>query len=688
VPKKLDPRKKQRYIALRKQGWKQGQAAEEVGMSRQTAHRLDLLLPPGVVSSGHLEDDRVPDPIPYDQLNPEAKRAFDDFSFFSERYLCREPVPWRQQAADLLVAALDSPSKDFFGICAPSGAGKTSLELDVALWALIRNRSLRVLLGAEVLDVSKSYLRFLKDRMTSLVPYYDRFTGRTADGVIPLDFGRLRPSSAMGDEVMWTADSIIVAQLGGTDVWNKEPSVQIASRDSGFLGSRFDLELWDDLVTLRTYKDSTLPSWWTRESESRLEPGGVLALIGTRVGPDDLFEFNFGRMFEDDTGVVHPKYHQIVFPAHDDEVCNGQHDGRCLLDPKRLPWAELVGHRDDAHYSTLFMQDPSGDRSGLIEKVWITGGSDEDGQEFAGCLEPDRALGEVPHVPGLIVYATVDPAISTGQWGVMVWGSTPLADGERFLIDGVRKPMRADDFLRVDGSGSLSGFMLDLQRQYQPRTWVIEANLGRLPAFESVSFKLYNISVVWPRTTRANKPSIEVLLPPLFRSSRVHLPFRDDVSKAFVRQFMAELVAFPRGRTTSDLVISMWLGESNIRSILAKGSQQGRALPNIAHGGHYDSRYHRQESATQNPDPAWHQTRGHSFWICSGCNHEHWCIACQGYPLCPTACDCDRQGRFVGQTLKPAPRAERVTIGLGEYGRPSQIAEIATGGYNDDGTRP
>jgi hypothetical protein len=659
--------------------------------STQTASKWDHDLPGGLQTIGQLDDEsRVPNPIPYANLKPDAKRAHDDFSFFSERYLCREPVPWREEAADLLVAALASPTKDYFGINCPPGSGKTSLALDVALWSLVRQRGIRILLGAEVLSVAASYLRFVRDRLTATVPFKDR-EGNTAAGVLPLDFGRFQSQQSSGDITMWTNEAIIVAQLDGADVFAKEPSVMIASRDSGFMGNRFDLELWDDLVTLRTYKDSTLPSWWRREAEPRLDPGGALALVGTRLGVEDLFQDCFERQYEDDDGVVHQKYHRIVFSAHDDEECDGDHDQRCLLDPKRVPWSDIVAAQDDPAFGTTYQQDPSLDRSGLIEKLWLTGGIDSDGQEFAGCLEPDRALCEHPNVAGLLTYCTVDPALSTGMWGIEVWATTRRQDGDRYLLDGIRAPMRLDDFLRLNGDGSLSGVMMDLQVTYQPRTWIIEGNFSKGfggSAFDSLSFKFHNIDVLWPRTgtnKTQGQASVEALLPPLFRSGRVHLPFRDEASRAFVRQFIAELTSFPHGRS-SDLVMSFWLGESQMRSILAKGTQQGHAVPNIAHGGHYDSRHHQQ--GTGNPDPEWHQRRNHPLTSCSQCEHPHWCVTCQGYPLCPVNCPCDRQSRFIGETPQPAPRAGRLTIGLGEYGRPSRIAQIAAADYNNDGTVP
>jgi hypothetical protein len=43
---------------------------------------------------------RANDPIPYEALAEEPRRAFDDFGYFGERYLARERVAWRQEAAD------------------------------------------------------------------------------------------------------------------------------------------------------------------------------------------------------------------------------------------------------------------------------------------------------------------------------------------------------------------------------------------------------------------------------------------------------------------------------------------------------------------------------------------------------------------------------------------------------------
>lgn len=186
------------------------------------------------------------------------------------------------------------------------------------------------------------------------------------------------------------------------------------------------------------------------------------------------------------------KYVSISFPAHRDDACDGtQHqwdgnDDGCLLDAKRVSWAEILAHRDDGNFSTLFQQSPEGDRGALVPKLWVTG-RDEGDEVFPGCLDVDRALGEDPAKmePGWIVYATVDPAAG-GRWAVMVWCTSPKPDAWRYLLQAIRREMRVDEFIRIDpASGSLVGVMMDIERQFRPTVIVVEANyaagLSRAP---------------------------------------------------------------------------------------------------------------------------------------------------------------------------------------------------------------
>ena len=160
------------------------------------------------------------------------------------------------------------------------------------------------------------------------------------------DFGAFKPE---GRTELWRADQLVVRQIDGVSLDDKEPTVSAWGRDSGFLGGRFDFVVWDDLVDRKNTKGSEsktdLREWWSTEAETRLEPGGVLVLQGQRIMHDDLYRSALDMVHLDGA----PKYRHIVFKVHDEEKCQGHEPEQkmvawpagCLLDPHRLPWKFL-----------------------------------------------------------------------------------------------------------------------------------------------------------------------------------------------------------------------------------------------------------------------------------------------------------------------------------------------------------
>jgi hypothetical protein len=342
----------------------------------------------------------------------------------------------------------------------------------------------------------------------------------------------------------------------------------------------------------------SLEESFEKEFESRIEPGGALIVVGQRLAVADLYGALAERTYEDDEGTRYPTYKHLVFPAHFDDRCDGvnhtEWDGKetgCLLDEVRLPWNKLRRLQADRTWAAMMQQRPEESGDGLVPRLWIEGGRDPDGNEFIGALDPERAFNEYPWEDRLITYATVDPAISSGFWSVMVW-ATARFDAPRYLIDGYRVKMSLDQFLGVNiQSSSLTGLMQRLQIESRQRgrpikVWVIEGNFGRSfgqPATFTFFEKTHpDVSLLWP-TTAKNKTSVvtgvQALLPPLFKAGRMRLPYRTDDERTFVRQFVQELIAFPHGRTT-DTVMSAWLGEANIRTVLERGATT-YGTPNI-----------------------------------------------------------------------------------------------------------
>jgi hypothetical protein len=238
----------------------------------------------------------LPPVIPYDRLSPEAKRGWDDFDYFRKRYLGRVPSPWQVDAAYKIVKMLESPEKEFICINCPPGAGKSTLFHDFAVWMIVRNRKIRVLIGSATQTLAKMYSRRIRETLERPFPLHpdpiliEKGLAISAEACLSVDYGRFKPSSS---GALWRAEEFIVEQedLSGLD--NKEPTVSSYGIDSEFIGHRADLALFDDVATPENAKESVardkLLERWDTVAEARVDPGGLLAVIGQRLGPGDLY---------------------------------------------------------------------------------------------------------------------------------------------------------------------------------------------------------------------------------------------------------------------------------------------------------------------------------------------------------------------------------------------------------------
>jgi hypothetical protein len=102
--------------------------------------------------------------------------------------------------------------------------------------------------------------------------------------------------------------------------------------DSGFLGGRFDLIIWDDLYDPRKMRTAEaredLKRWWDEVAETRLEPGGLLVLQGQRMAGDDIYRYALDKqviMDEDEDWEADVpeelklggrRYHHLAYKAH------------------------------------------------------------------------------------------------------------------------------------------------------------------------------------------------------------------------------------------------------------------------------------------------------------------------------------------------------------------------------------
>ena len=550
----------------------------------------------------------LPPVIPFDRLSEEAKRGIADFDYFRRRYLGRVPSPWQVDAAYKIEQWLLSDEKEFLVLNCPPGAGKSTLFHDVAVWQIVKNRKIRVMIGSVSQALAKMYSRRIRETLERQFPLdpdpilIDKGLAVKAEGCLAIDYGRFKPSQSGS---LWRAEEFIVEQedLGGLD--NKEPTVSAYGIESEFIGHRADLCLFDDVASPENAKESAardkLIERWDSMAEARVDPGGLLAVIGQRLGPLDLYAHCLSKVtyedFEDDydgsdvtdiSDAKEPlkkqKYHHLIYRAYYDDLDTGMESRRNtaaawpngpLLDPYRLSWKDLsyVKHSNPSKFAVVYQQEDQAEGNYLIERVWATGGIGKDGVLYPGCIDNDRRPGYIPEglAPPVISIASVDPS-PTMFWAIEWWIFQPETN-LRFLIDVERVKLTAEQLLGYDtGTSAYSGIMEDWQNRswemgYPISHWVVEVNAAQrfLLAHDFVRKwqALQQVNVV-PHTTSRNKLDenlgVEALLPQLWRTGQVRLPSMRENWKTLA--FVEEMSSWTRDKKNgTDLVMAHWFAE-------------------------------------------------------------------------------------------------------------------------------
>lgn len=584
-------------------------AAREVKISYASAKAKESKLKDSSGASWSEPNDKkeiAQDPIPRDQLCPEALRALDDFEFFRLRYFGHISSPWQITAAEQAVALLESEHKEFVVVNCPPGAGKTTLFThDIPAWLTVRNRSIRGIIGSRTFRQAEMHCGRLRRTFERTVPTRakdeDRNRGLAVDatGVLAKDYGRFKPDS---DEI-WQRGQFTIAQAKDTPLDEKESSWTAFGQDSGSLGWRVNYITWDDVVDKTTIRTAEAiekqREWWDDEAETRLEPGGVLVLPGQRLSASDLYRYCLDKLVapdddedeESDDAGRDRKYRHIIYKAHDEDRCEGIHkpseakpypDG-CLLDPKRLPWRELRAEQNKPKYRTVYQQEDVDESSVLVQKIWVDGGRGVDGVDYPGCWDANRGLGEFPQGLGgtKISVVTCDPS-PTRFWSIQ-WWAVHVETEQRFLLDLVRQSMDAPDFLDYVINerrwvGLLEEWWQRANDKGLPFTHlVVEANAAQRFMLQYDTFKRWasarGVNVI-PHETHRNKSDANYgvqSIAPHYRYGRVRLPGKQgDPGRIAALKLVDEVTKWPDGQY-DDCVMSQWFLEWTLPNIVVQG---------------------------------------------------------------------------------------------------------------------
>lgn len=592
-----------------KQGLSIKEASRRVGKSESWGKKLNA-----ASKQAPKAESGLPEPKTYAELDGGVKDCLKDFNLFREVFLCRSTNAWGKDAANRSVEMLQDKSEITFAVVnvAP-GVGKSTLFThDIPAWLICgggvedpeAGRALRILLGHRSEEKAEEYVTLLRRFFELQNPYWDRHQKRTAELTPALAFGRFKPLRVMGDDYPWRNKAFTVAQIGDRELHSKEPTVQAAGAGTQYVGSRLDYYVWDDLVTKdnssKAEISEALASKFEDEAEARLEPGGVGLLVGHRFSNLDLYRNRLDRTYFDEAGVEHRIYEHIVYPAHFDDLCDGNHrqwDGAdeyghgCLLDEARLPWQRLEQAQSNSGYNTVFQQRDADQESILVQREWIDGGTDPTGYVAPGCYDEDRGFNEWPtESRELFDYVTVDPSTSN-FWAVEWWAVDPSSE-RRYLIYGTRRKMQAGEWLQWDAEqGRHVGLMEELQQRsiklgHPIGLWIVEQvsaykYLFQFQHFDSWRQKYPDVEVI-AHETQGNKADpefgVEGLLPMLYKTARKRLPRKpgDFEARTYVQHKIRELTTYPFART-DDTVLCDWFGENNMPRILDLARRRRRS---------------------------------------------------------------------------------------------------------------
>ena len=584
--KKIDLNKWAKYAKERNNGISIGDAAARARISRHAAYSFERgdQSSSGIEAMSILGITSVAGNLIGQPLTPEAAEALKDFAAFRFRYFGRKSMPWQERAAYDVLRYLESPDRDYLVVNMPPGSGKSTLFTnDIPCWLIARDRTIRIQIGSRTERQARMYVSRIKrslERDAPLRADADSLANQIAwdaEACLQDDYGAFKPE---GRSELWRAEALVCRQLDGVSLDDKEPTVSAWGQDSGFLGGRFDLVIWDDLVDRRNTRSAdsktALKEWWSTEAETRLEPGGVLILQGQRIAHDDLYR----EALDERTLDEQPKYKHIVYKAHDTDRCTGDHtpdqmkpwpEG-CLLDPHRLPWKMLETiHRNNPRTFAVQYQQEDGDLvGGLIHPAWVEGGLDDDGYNAPGILDKERSIGEIPeHLTDGRGWSivTVDPS-PTEWWGIGWWIFDPDT-GRRYAIDLIRRRLNPEQFLALDlDTGEFSGVIEDIRQRSNTarapiRQVVFEINAAQrwLMSQPHVQRWMKVTGVVFvPHTTSLNKadPKFGVeSIGDLFRQGQIRLPWHTPSDRLKSNTLISEALRYPDGET-SDMVMMTW----------------------------------------------------------------------------------------------------------------------------------
>lgn len=322
-------------------------------------------------------------------------------------------------------------------------------------WQIYKNPNVRIIIISQTEALAKDFVftiqRYLVD------PYWEKL--RELDP----------PGGWKQDDLPWRANYFYVR---GRTTADPDPTVQALGLGQQIYGRRCDILIADDIETMSNVGQyQKHAQYLAREAGSRLrppaedgsDPGGLLLILGTRVGPVDIYKHlrDEARDMDEMPGYTYFSQPAII----ENEFMH--HSKWVVLWPERQHAGAISKHRstytDTRQFQLIYQQSDISDDAPFPAAAVDAAINN---QRYPGLMSPSVPNNRERGMEGLHVVGGVDPA-TTGGTAMVIMGADPETM-KRYVLDVFyERDVHAEKLIKT---------MKDLTEKYGVKEWRVERN--------------------------------------------------------------------------------------------------------------------------------------------------------------------------------------------------------------------
>jgi hypothetical protein len=326
---------------------------------------------------------------------------------------------------------------------------------------------------------------------------------------------------------------------------DKEPTVSAYGVGEHVQGTRFDRIVCDDIATTRNHKNperiDDMELLVTQDLQSRLDETGQLIVVGTRVGPGDIY----GRL------EILPAYEVVRFP------CVLSYDDEETLWPEHFNFEAAMRQKGSMAPERWELVYQNSD--------YMSQGASFTREQLDRC-HSDRVMGELPKGVGLDLFIGFTAMILMG---------IDRSTGRRYLVDLVNHRSMTQPQMMAQA--------FDWVSRYRVRSFRYEAVALQSQIFETAEWRMRmsahgvrmdqhrthakaGVGGKWDAGWGVEAMSVS------FHNAMVDLPWGDARTQRAIAPLEEQLMRFPMEGAPTDVMMAYWIADTGCRLVFERGA--------------------------------------------------------------------------------------------------------------------